>query len=55
MSTLRDGGHAGMQPHTSGIVSPNAGATPWLRASQPKCWCGGQCFHAGGSFATGVG
>ena len=46
MSTRRDAGQRGMQPHTCGTVSPYGGATPWLRASQPNVWRAGQVFHA---------
>ena len=36
MSTRRDDGQRGMQPHTCGTVSPCRGAAPWLRAA--KYW-----------------
>ena len=47
MSTRRDAGQRGMQPHTCGTVSPGGGAAPWLRAVQPKVWRAEQVFHAG--------
>jgi hypothetical protein len=47
MSTRRDDGQRGMQPHTCGTVSPRGGAAPWLRAVQPKISRAGQVFHAG--------
>ena len=43
-----------MQPHTWGTVSPDAGATPWLREAQPKVVWAGQVFHAGGDAGAAV-